>query len=437
MADLKRLAENAAMLGGTSLPEAKKSGFESGLQKQFFAEATRQYAQEAGAIASNCFEAECQGLNGNNFAEYRKVLLRSAPVTVAGTGELMPDDWQRITIIKPAKVTVIPPGAYLRFGGNTWIVYKGKNMGSVLGNAIVRRCNSVINTLDWYGNIVSVPMSFAKMGTQGNASQASENSIVAKNYMDCVCQLNEISSTFRENTRIILGKAAYGMRGLNDFTRSFTDEQDSVHLLTFTIERSEPLEQDSLEKQCADYHSFSWEIMLMASRNMKTGGTQQIQVSSLRMGLPVESSEEYPISYLFSSSDETVAAVDESGTVTALKPGNAEITATLAQNPDIRQSLALNVAEGGGDYVDFTCNLPETLGEYRSMTISAAWFSGGEETEDEVSFRFTGPAENAYSATITGKNRYTISCFAASPLPLTIYAEAHGQGVSANIWLTA
>lgn len=437
MADLKRLAENAAMLGGTPLPEAKKSGFESGLQKQFFAEATRQYAQEAGAIASNCFEAECQGLNGNNFAEYRKVKLRSAPVTVAGTGELMPDDWQRITIIKPAKVTVIPPGAYLRYGGNTWIVYKGKNMGSVLGNAIVRRCNSVINTLDWYGNIVSVPMSFAKMGTQGNASHASENSIVAKNYMDCVCQLNEISSNFRENTRIILGKAAYGMRGLNDFTRSFTDEQDSVHLLTFTIERSEPLEQDSLEKQCADYHSFSWEIMLMASENMKTGGTQQIQVNSLRMGLPVESSEEHPISYLFSSSDESVAAVDESGTVTALKPGNAEITVTLAQNPDIRQTLALDVAESGGDYVDFTCNLPETLSEYRSLTISAAWFSGGVETEDEVSFRFSGPAENAYGATITGKNRYTISCFAASPLPLTVYAEAHGQGVSAKIWLTA
>lgn len=437
MADLKRLAENAAMLGGTPLPEAKKSGFESGLQKQFFAEATRQYAQEAGAIASNCFEAECQGLNGNNFAEYRKVKLRSAPVTVAGTGELMPDDWQRITIIKPAKVTVIPPGAYLRYGGNTWIVYKGKNMGSVLGNAIVRRCNSVINTLDWYGNIVSVPMSFAKMGTQGNASHASENSIVAKNYMDCVCQLNEISSTFRENTRIILGKAAYGMRGLNDFTRSFTDEQDSVHLLTFTIERSEPLEQDSLEKQCADYHSFSWEIMLMASGNMKTRGTQQIQVNSLRMGLPVESSEEHPISYLFSSSDESVAAVDESGTVTALKPGNAEITVTLAQNPDIRQTLALDVAEDGGDYVDFTCNLPDTLSEYRSITISAAWFSGGVETEDEVSFRFSGPAENTYSATITGKNRYTISCFAASPLPLTVYAEAHGQGVSAKIWLTA
>lgn len=437
MADLKRLAENAAMLGGTPLPEAKKNGFESGLQKQFFAEATRQYAQEAGAIASNCFEAECQGLNENNFAEYRKVKLRSATVTVAGTGELMPDDWQRITIIKPAKVTVIPPGAYLRYGGNTWIVYKGKNMGSVLGNAIVRRCNSVINTLDWYGNIVSVPMSFAKMGTQGNASHASENSIIAKNYMDCVCQLNEISSTFRENTRIILGKAAYGMRGLNDFTRSFTDVQDSVHLLTFTIERSEPLEQDSLEKQCADYHSFSWEIMLMASGNMKTGGTQQIQVNSLRMGLPVESSEEHPISYLFSSSDESVAAVDESGTVTALKPGNAVITVTLAQNQDIRQNLALDVAEGGGNYVDFTCNLLETLSEYRSMTISAAWFSGGEETEDEVSFRFTGPAENAYSATMTGKNRYTISCFAASPLPLTVYAEAHGQGVSAKIWLTA
>lgn len=441
MADLNKLARNSVMVNGTT-PYMKTgaSRYDEGLKKQYFADQTRLYAQEIGPAASNVYDAMCQGVSeSGDWYDWRKVRIRVSPAATSSTGETMPDDWQKLHIIKPVSIDTVPIGAYLTFAGNTWIVYKGKNMGSVIGDGIIRRCNSVINVLDWYGNIVPIPMSYAKMGTLGNASHASENSIVAKNYISCVCQLNEYSAAFAENTRIILGKTAYSMRGLNDFTREFTDDQDSVHLLTFTIERSAPLPQDSLEKQCADYESFRWEIGISGARSMNAGNTQKLSVRSTRMGETVVSGTEHPISYLFASSDESVATVDSEGNVTAIGPGNATITVTLAQNTEISQTMALLVEEAQtGESVGFTSTVPERLGEYETTTIRAALFPDGAEQSGAVTFSFSGPPAGCFGVENVEENTFRVTCYGASNVPLTVTInDGNGNSASAEIRLTA
>lgn len=441
MADLNKLARNSVMVNGTT-PYMKTgaSRYDEGLKKQYFADQTRLYAQEIGPAASNVYDAMCQGVSeSGDWYDWRKVRIRVSPAATSSTGETMPDDWQKLHIIKPVSIDTVPIGAYLTFAGNTWIVYKGKNMGSVIGDGIIRRCNSVINVLDWYGNIVPIPMSYAKMGTLGNASHASENSIVAKNYISCVCQLNEYSAAFQENTRIILGKTAYSMRGLNDFTREFTDDQDSVHLLTFTIERSAPLPQDSMEKQCADYESFRWDIGISGARSMNAGNTQKLSVKSTRMGETVVSGTEHPISYLFASSDESVATVDSEGNVTAIGPGNATITVTLAQNPEISQTMALLVEEAQtGESVGFTSTVPERLGEYETTTIRAALFLDGAEQSGAVTFSFSGPPAGCFGVENVEENTFRVTCYGASNVPLAVrISDGNGNSASAEIRLTA
>lgn len=441
MADLNKLARNSVMVNGTT-PYMKTgaSRYDEGLKKQYFADQTRLYAQEIGHAASNVYDAMCQGVSEDgDWYDWRKVRIRVSPAATASTGETMPDDWMKLHIIKPVTIDTVPIGAYLTFAGNTWIVYKGKNMGSVIGDGIIRRCNSVINVLDWYGNIVPVPMSYAKMGTLGNASHATENSIVAKNYISCICQLNEYSAAFAENTRIILGKTAYSMRGLNDFTREFTDDQESVHLLTFTIERSAPLPQDSLEKQCADYESFRWDIGITGARSMTAGGTQKLSVKSSRMGETVISGAEHPISYLFSSSNESVATVDSDGNVTAVGVGSAVITVTLQQNPEISQTMALSVTAAEiGESVGFTTTVPELLGEYETVLIRAARFLDGAEQSGEVEFSFSGPPARCYGVEQVEENAYRVTCYGASSVPLTVtISDGNGHEKSESIRLTA
>ena len=432
MADLAKMARDSVMLNGTT-PYMKSGNtrYDEGLKKQYFAAQTRLYADEIGSVASNVYDAQCQGIGSGDWYDWNPARIRVSPAAIASTGETMPDDWQKLHILKPLGVDTVPVGAYLTFAGNTWIVYKGRNMGSVMGDGIIRRCNSVINVLDWYGNIVPVPMSYAKMGTLGNASHATENSIVAKNYISCICQLNEYSKEFAENTRIILGKAAYSMRGLNDFTREFTDDQDSVHLLTFTIERSAPLPQDSIEKQCADYNSFRWELIVNAPASIALGASQHIDVISKRMGETVVSTEEHPISYIYKSSTPRVS-VDENGVMHAnsfpTSTGTATITVSLAQNPKIAQTFTVTINKSTGYYVAFTTNVPRTLPEYESVIVRASLFNANQETANSLQLQCSGPPENTYGVEQLAINEWRITSYAASNTPLTLKVEGLSGG---------
>ena len=444
MGDAAKMARDSAMLDGiTPYLKTGSSRYDEGLKKQYLADATRLYAAEVGEAASNVYDAQCQGIGSGDWYDWNPVRIRVSPAAVASTGETMPDDWQKLHILKPVGVDTVPIGAYLTFAGNTWIVYKGRNMGSVLGDGIIRRCNSVINVLDWYGNIVPVPMSYAKMGTLGNASHATENSIVAKNYISCICQLNQYSAAFTENTRIILGKTAYSMRGVNDFTREFTDDQDSVHLLTFTIERSAPLPQDRLDLQCADYDSFHWELDINAPEKIPTRGSAQIQVSSYRMGKPMETTEEHPISYKYKSSSPLVASVDENGLITTGRlsvQGTATITVSLAQNPSIQKSFVVQVTSEVQSEVVFTNPPPRKLAAFDSAIIQAWLFRGGEKRNDVVTLTCSGPPAALYSIEAVDLNVWRITAYGASSVPLTVRASTieAGQdiGASAEITLT-
>lgn len=437
MANITQLAKTAGTLSGHGYyPTSNRPAGDRSLQPQYMQPETVAYAQEVGQYASNVYAADCQGLNPNDFFEWRRVKLRSIRAAQAQTGSTMPGDWQRIYIINPANYTYLPQGALLKYSNNTWIVFKDKNIAAVHGSAIVRRCNAVVNVLDWYGNIIPVPISYAKMETLGNAPHTTENTITSKNYIAVICQLNEYTESWTENTRILLGKTAYAMRGLDDFTREFTDDPDSVHLLTFTIERVEVQPQDSVALGVADYGGFSWEIAVNWNNSMMVGQTQALSVSSQRNNTAVSDSEEHPIGYTFTSSDENVLTVDENGLVTAVGEGTASITVALVQNPNNSSLVEIEVPAAESAYVAFTTTIPAKMHEYDSMAVSAAWFEDGVATEDILVFSFEGPADGAYSVEHGGGNTYTVTSFHASTKPLVITAS-HGEYTAmATVYLT-
>lgn len=459
MADISKMAHTAGTLSGTGwFPSLNSANNTSGLQKQYFADETRAYAQQVGHLASNVFVADCQGLNPADFFEWRKVKLRSIRAAQAQTGETMPEDWQRIYIFDPANLNYLPQGAMLKYNDNTWIVYKGKNISAIHGSAVVRRCNAVIHLLDWYGNIVTVPMSYAKMGTLGNAEHTTENTITSKNYMNCICQLNEYSWQFTENTRIILGNTAYAMRGLDNFTREYTDDPDSVHLLAFTIERTELQPYDSVEHQVADYDGFSWRLDVNWNNSMTVGNSQVIGVRSVRNGKTVENTEKNPIGYYFESSNENVVTVDENGVVTAVAEGTAQITVSLVQNTDITETVEIEVPAAESDYVAFTTTIPDVLHEGSVVFLAAQYFSDGVPTNWPVNFTFSNAERASYGVeavtsgyvtaagdeTLSGlimsggmadASFYRLTCFHASTKPLHIEIECQGYTAGADIYL--
>ena len=460
MADITTMARTAMMLsGGRSAARSNRAQSDGSLQYQYFQNETVAYAQQMGAYASNVFKADCQGIDPNDFFKWRKIQLRSIRAAQAQTGSTMPGDWQRIYIINPANFTYLPQGAMLKYADNTWIVYKDKNIAAVHGSSIVRRCNAVVNVLDWYGNIVHIPISYAKMETLGNAPHTTENTITSKNYIACICQINEYTSAFSENTRILLGKTAYAMRGLDDFTREFTDDPDSCHLLSFTIERVEVQPHDNVKLGVADYGGFSWDLSITWNNSMIKGSTQTVKVKSLRNGTDADGNAEHPVSYIFTSSDENVLTVDEDGHVTAVSEGTAEITVALAQNPSITKTVAVEVPAAESEYVAFTTTLPKVLHEGEVILIGAAFFHDGIATNWPVEFTFSGTEKSAYgfakyteggdamagSSALSGEllsgfaepdNVFALTAYHATQKPLTVTIESQGHTASAEIYLT-
>ena len=114
-----------------------------GHRKPYFSGPARDHAAAYGDLAPNVYAADLQGTDPQDFFRFRRVLLRTGPVQWGGTTAVLPDDWQRIHILRPSWLNDIPRGAYADFAGSRWIVFKSRGIGAVAGTAVLRRCNAV------------------------------------------------------------------------------------------------------------------------------------------------------------------------------------------------------------------------------------------------------------------------------------------------------
>ena len=337
------------------------------------------------------------------------------------------DDWRVVYFERP-DIDYIRPGTKFWFWNNTWLADNPSNIASVTGNALVKRCNAVWNALDYYGNIVSEPMSITKPTTTANANADTEMMNLADSYMDCIIQANEWTlANLRNNTRMILGTSGFAVRGLSDYIREFTDQQDSVRILRFSLYYQEPLETDDMENQVAGGLAFSWQINVTGPKSMQAGQSAAFTADSLRNNEPVPAAQ--TVTYQWASSNTEVATVDETGLVTAVTDGQVTITCTLAENTNIYTEVQLAV-QAASIGLSWASELPENVPVYQSRNISVTGAQG------PVSWLFSGPEENAYTVSTDGETA-TITCYYPSPIPLTMTVTDSITTLTAEIQLTA
>lgn len=393
---------------------------------------TALYYDRYAKYADNVFDAEIQGLDYDNFYTWKKVRLRSSAVVDPSTGENLSISWQKILILDK-HVDFIPIGAYVKFNNATWIVYNPDNIASSSGTAIVVRCNTTYNTLDYYGNVVKTPMFYAKGTILASSPYYMQYSSTIDGYQHIVMQLNDITSGITNNTRIILGKSAFGMYGVSDFPEEFTGDESSCHILRADLRLQETLPTDDIVEHVADRGHFSFDIAIGGRNTMHEGDIDALDVACYRNGKEVFSTLENPINFLWSSSDETVATVDDYGHVVAVANGSATITCTLSENQSISDTIDITVIEReSANYVDFITPIPKTIKTFETISIEAAYFEDGIQTADTVNFSIKATPSNAYSAKING-NTVTIQTWLPTTSPIGISIECNGHYESACI----
>lgn len=392
-------------------------------QKQYLDGRTRKFAQERAYLSSDYVSANVQGL-GSDFYDWTSTNIRLADVSTTNitTFDVRRKDDFKEVLFPDESITYIPIGAKVETMGSTWISINPSNISNPNATTVIARCNATYNFYDYYGNVVKEPIVVERANMLSNRPESPLNLVLMNGYFNIICQLNENTKRLGENGRLILGQKAYYVTGYTDFIQEFTGDEESVHLVTFTVRVEEPTEQDDLALRIADGNRYSFSTSLQGAEEIKVGSSETLTPSFIQNGEEVFGNTENPVSWIWESSDSTIVSVDENGVATAHNVGNATIRAILSQNNDVYAEIGISAYEGTNEpYVSFLGFIPNVLAQYSSETIRAAYFENGVETGNVLSWNFSGADPNSYyvSLSVDGKSA-TIECINPSKTPLTV-----------------
>jgi len=408
----------------------------SSRENQYYMAETDRFKKKYLKYASDFFSGEAQGLYGPDEETWVPCKFRLAEVVRPSSAiQREFDDYKHLMLDEPA-LPYIPQGSKFRAMGAVWLMINPQDISNGDGGGIVRRCRATWNHLDWYGNVLHEPLVIETDRASANSDDSQQWDNITKGYFNITCQSNRWTNQLNTNSRLIFGSGAYRITGFTDFFEEMTGDFDSTRVIRFTARYEEPNDEiDDMVNRVAGGLTFSWNIELSGTPTMTVGGTGAIAPTSRRMGQIVEDSEEYPISYLWESSDDSVASVDESGNVTANAEGTVRITCRLAQRTNIMSTYDMTVvgAESGGRVV-FLQDVPAQLRMYQTVTLEAEYMEDGEMTGVPVEYTVSGANTAAYTVEESG-NSLTITCWGGSVTPLTVTGTYGNYKATAEISL--
>ena len=428
-ARIKNALVNSGVVGmryGTNAP------YYSDDKKKYFADNTKAFNLRNLKWTSNMVEAQVQGVDYNNFYEYTSLRLRSAMLIDPTTGLNLGSDFQRIMIEDP-NIDFLPRGAKVVFNGNTWLVINPQNVESISGTSVIRRCNATWRHYDYYGNMLSEPFCYGQGGYDlATANDFKKEMVLMSAYQHAIMQLNPDTQGIAHNKRLILGTLAYNVHGVQDYVQEFSEDINSIHIQYFDLYADEPLDIDDMDKRIAGGKTFYWSIDLSGTDTMAVGQEQTISAKSERM-------EEVPnpglYDYEWTSSDSTIATVDETGKVKAIANGSVTISCNIVQNRSISQSITIAVTSGTipGDLA-WETEPKDKVEAYSTISFEAKWIQGSAVQPAAIEYEYAGADPESYLTEQTG-NVVRLSCKYPVESPLTITAKANGLTLSKQIML--
>lgn len=405
-------------------------------QRQYLGDPSTEFVHQYAKYATDFFAARVQGLNPDAPYEWETTYIRMADIAPETASTLRKQDDYKNIMFADESIEYVPEGTKIEAMGSIWLVTNPQNISNAIGGGVIQRCRSTWNHLDWYGNLLQEPLCVEKAILTANDSDMQEYALITKGYVNITCQRNEYTKNLNTNSRMILGSSAFRITGFGDYAQEFTGNYDSVRLLEFTARYEPPNEEiDDMENHVAGGKTFSWEIRITGNTVIKTGAASLLAVQSIRMGKTVETSCERAIGYLWKSSNPDVLEVGLDGSIFGISEGESVVTCTLVQNREIQQSVRVTVVPAEGENeVAFLGNIPKSIRAYESLTLEAAYFEGGEQRLDRVSYSLSGAERMSYSFEVF-ENRLTVNCWGDSKTPLEITATVGDYSTSVKLGL--
>jgi|GEM_PF-2298717 len=307
-----------------------------------FNQRNEDYGSSIRDIRINSTKAKIVGSFYNNPSYYNILLLTPfSPLTSTQSDVWITDD----SDTKSQKIVTAIPGqsvnvGYLYFWNNEyWLtVQNDHQLGDMYDRGTMIRCYSSIKWLDENGDIRESWFCFKSDSATNFGITDGKVIIMPNERRNITIQNNEWSRKIEKDKRFILDGRGWRVTSVDRLIDG---------IINLTLEEGfYNKDTDNMDLRIADYyeniHSYSIKILNGESAVASVGDALQLSIDAKDMKNGSVVSTNLPITY--SSSNEAVATVSESGVVEMLTDGEVTITASLTDHPSIHTSILLSIS---------------------------------------------------------------------------------------------
>ena len=344
---------------------------------------------------------------------YQNVDVRVNDVVNPTTGDNVEDDYKKI-LFQELDHSVDLARMY-RFDSNYWITINVDKIKTLFQTVLIKRCNNVLRWIDEEtGALYEVPCSIAYLIKENrDYSTAGSALVVPSGMIECLFQVNSMSSKIKPNQRFLFGNqlnwTAYRVEGggINNFNNQQTTDNDSASLGRLSLATDYVNKQtDDIVNGIANAYDNIYSISLsQTSISGQASQTVQLLATVLLNGETVSRN------VTWASSNTSIATVSSSGLVTFVATGTATITAKLENNSTVTTTCTATVVGSLVDnYVVIASPDKNYVLESQEQTWLVYLYKNGTQQSDAFTFSLdsNGIPSSNYTYTVLGSNSFKI-----------------------------
>ena len=311
-----------------------------------------------------------------------------------------------------------------------YMSYYDNRVADVVAHLSVRRCNNRLKMIDpENGSVYSIPC-IVDYDMAASSNKITTHIITPNNHAVVKVQQNaDTNRLFKTNTRFILSGRPFKITGYQNATEQYVNGEPLVGLLEIDMFLDEIWDEDDLENGIAYNGTYNYGIDLVgagSTMELATGATGTLFADITLNGAEVDGSP------VWSSSDEAVVLVDDSGNYSVVGEAGASATvrAAIDGNPDVYAEVEISVVAEEtltpSIYVD---PIVDKIRQYDTITFTVtAVYGGVEYAPDVVSVTTTNP-----NVTLTRQsmgNGFALTCNNRSTDPAEVVIEVENASPS-------
>lgn len=323
-------------------------------------------------------------------------------------------------------------GRYYIVDNQYYISYFDDRVVDVDANLSVRRCNEWMKIIDpMNGSIYQIPC-VVDYDMSAPANKVTTPIITPNNHAVVKVQQNATTDRlFVTNARFILGNRPFKITGMQNATNQFIDNGISS-LMEIDLFLDEIWDKDDIVAGIADNGAYDYSIVIADGDMELTNGAQGSIYADI-----ILNGEEVQRPIIWTTSDETVVTVDDSGQYEVVGEigQSATIKVNLYGNVDVFDSVVITIVDMSVVEAEVVINPAfTTIREHETMKFSVfGQYNGDLITPDNVVLTLP-PQTNGYVVYTQNLNEFTLTCLKrnSQEMPFTFNISNKSPEFTAN-----